>query len=143
MFSSLYLIWAGMWGILYRKFFWDFIGGVRMDTLLHKGIVPGKNVSPFLAVIVTRPLIQVFAIVLGSINLMLEFPGPFVKRTRLYRSLIFRTVLLIVQAFLGVLFYQGTNGAISSLVAASAYVKAQTKGERIERSQDEDAGTAG
>ena len=24
-------IWAGFWGLLYRKFFWDFVGGTLRD----------------------------------------------------------------------------------------------------------------
>jgi hypothetical protein len=25
------VVWAGFWGIFYRKFFWDFVGGVLRD----------------------------------------------------------------------------------------------------------------
>lgn len=32
-------IWAGFWGLFFRKFFWDFVGGVRMNTATQKGIM--------------------------------------------------------------------------------------------------------
>ncbi|KAG9008944.1 hypothetical protein FRB93_005994 [Tulasnella sp. JGI-2019a] len=134
--ASIYIIWAGIWGIFYRKFFWDFVGGVRMDTATQKGIIPGKNSAPFLAIIVAVPLIQILAMVLGSINLMVEYPVPFIKKTPLYRGWIFRIILLTFQSFVGILFYQGTNGAIWSAIAALAYVRAQMKGETIEEAKD-------
>ncbi|KAG8862649.1 hypothetical protein FRB96_001208 [Tulasnella sp. 330] len=63
------IIWAGIWGIFYRKFFWDFVGGVHMDTATQKGIIPGKNSAPFIAIIVTVPFVQIVALLVGMLNL--------------------------------------------------------------------------
>ncbi|KAG9038266.1 hypothetical protein FRB95_002227 [Tulasnella sp. JGI-2019a] len=134
--ASVYLIWAAIWGILYRKFFWDFVGGVLEDTPTQKGIIPGKNSAPFLAIIITVPLVQILSIVSGCTNLLVELPGPFVKRTRIHRSWILRIVLLILQSFFGILFYQGTNATAISLIAIFAFMMAWMKGERIERAEE-------
>jgi len=134
--ASIYIIWAGMWGIFYRKFFWDFIGGTRVDTATQKGLIPGKNSAPFIAIIVTIPLIQILAILLGSFNLALACPLPIMKKLPVFRSWVFRAVLLTFQAFLGILFYQGTNAAIYSLTAAFAYTRAQMKGEVMEEAKN-------
>ncbi|KAG8940897.1 hypothetical protein FRC03_005012 [Tulasnella sp. 419] len=134
--GSIYLIWAGFWGIFYRKFFWDFVGGVRMNTETQKGIIPGPNAAPFIAIIVTVPLVQILSMVFGTCTLMMELPPPFLKNMAIYRSMIVRIILLLVQTFLGALFYQGTNGAIWSLIAAIAYTRAQMKGEIFEEARE-------
>jgi len=136
LFASIYGIWAGFWGLFYRKFFWDFVGGVRMDTATQKGIIPGPNSAPFIAVIVTIPLIQILVMVTGTFMVMLEYPAPFMKRLPIHRSLVFRVVMLVVQAFLAILFYQGTNAAVYSTVAAIGYIRAMTKGETLEEAKD-------
>jgi len=133
--ASVYLVWAGIWGIFYRKFFWDFVGGVRMDTATQKGIIPGHNSAPFIAVIVTAPVIQILAIILAIATLLLECPAPFMKKTPMYRSWVFRIVHLTLQAFLAILFYQGTNAAIWTMIAAIAYTRAQMKGETMEEAK--------
>jgi len=133
--ASVYLIWAGFWGLFYRKFFWDFIGGVRMDTATQKGIIPGPNSAPFLAVIVTIPLIQILTMLLSIFTIMLEYPAPFLQKTAMHRSWAVRIVILLLQGFLGILFYQGTNGAIWSTIAAIAYTRAQMKGETMEEAK--------
>jgi len=132
--ANIYIIWAAIWGIFYRKFFWDFVGGIRVDTATQKGLIPGKASAPFLAVIVAVPLVQIVAILIGSLLLMIEYPIPIVK-SAFYRSWIFRIVLLVFQAVLGSLFYQGTNAAIWSLVAVFAYTRAQMKGEQVEEAK--------
>ncbi|KAG8881402.1 hypothetical protein FRB97_009597 [Tulasnella sp. 331] len=107
--ASVYIIWAGIWGIFYRKFFWDFVGGVHMDTATQKGIIPGKNSAPFIAIIVTVPFVQIVALLVGMLNLT---------------------------AFLGFLFYQGTNAGIWSTIAAVAYLRAQIRGELLEGARE-------
>lgn len=52
------------------------------------------------------PVIQSLAIVVGVIMLTLELPLPQLKGLSLYRSWVLRIVLLALQAFLTVLFYQ-------------------------------------
>ncbi|KAG9045576.1 hypothetical protein FS837_006063, partial [Tulasnella sp. UAMH 9824] len=117
-FASVYGVWAGFWGLFFRKFFWDFVGGVRMNTETQKGIIPGANAAPFIAIIVTIPLIQILSMVIGVAILLLECPAPFMKKLPIYRSLVVRLIMLLIQAFLTVLFYQGTNAALYSLIAA-------------------------
>jgi len=107
-----------------------------MDTATQKGIIPGKNSAPFIAIIVTIPLVQIVALLVAMLNLTVEFPAPFIKKAAIYRSWIFRIMLLTFQAFLGFLFYQGTNGAIYSTIAAFAYIRAQMKGETKEEAKD-------
>ncbi|KAG8883620.1 hypothetical protein FRB98_003048 [Tulasnella sp. 332] len=134
--ASVYIIWAGIWGIFYRKFFWDFVGGVHMDTATQKGIIPGKNSAPFIAIIVTVPFVQIVALLVGMLNLTVEYPAPFIKKASIYRSWVFRIVLLTFQAFLGFLFYQGTNAGIWSTIAAVAYLRAQIRGELLEGARE-------
>jgi len=59
----------------------------------------------------------------------LEFPLPQLRGTMIHRSFPLRIVVLILQAFMAVLFYQGTNGALWSLIAAGCYARAQVLGE--------------
>ncbi|KIO16861.1 hypothetical protein M407DRAFT_181359 [Tulasnella calospora MUT 4182] len=134
-FASVYGVWAGFWGLFFRKFFWDFVGGVRMNTETQKGIIPGANAAPFLAIIVTIPLIQILSMVIGIVILLVECPAPFMKKLPIYRSLVFRLMLLLAQAFLTVLFYQGTNAALYSLIAAIGYTRAVMKGEVMEEAK--------
>jgi len=133
--ASMYLVWAAFWGLFFRKFFWDFVDGVRMDTATQKGIIPGPGSAPFVAIIVTIPLIQIFAMLLGFFNLLIEYPAPFIKNTSFYRSWVFRIVILLFQTLLGAMFYQGTNAAIWSLIAIFAYSRAQLKGETMEEAK--------
>jgi len=133
--AAVYAVWAGFWGLFYRKFFWDFIGGVRMDTATQKGIIPGPNSAPFIAVIVTIPLIQILSMIMGIFTVALEYPAPFLQKTPVYRSLVFRIVILVSQSFLAILYYQGTNAAIYSLIAAMAYTRAMVKGETLEEAK--------
>ncbi|KZT41512.1 hypothetical protein SISSUDRAFT_1000750 [Sistotremastrum suecicum HHB10207 ss-3] len=126
--ASIYLVWAGYWAIFYRKFFWDIVGGIVRDP---GGIQPSRGAEPFISVIVKAPIIQIMVIIVSLITLMVELPAPFIKGTSIYRSWTLRIVLLIFQAFLGVLLYQGTNGALYSLIAAYGYTMAQMKGETM------------
>jgi len=137
-FASVYLVWAGMWGIAYRKFFWDFVGG-HLDTVNAPpigGFHPGPNSAPFLEIIVKVPLIQILSILFGLFTLLLEYPAPFMKQTSLYRSFAARAVLLVLQSFVAVFFYQGTNAAIYGTIAAFAYGRAAMRGEMMEEAKE-------
>jgi len=145
--ASVYLVWAAIWGIFWRKFFWDFIspagvaiidrnttipsGSFLTCTLNCGGIIPGPQDAFFVEVIVTLPLVQIFGMILGIFMVTLEYPAPFLKDTSVHRSIVFRIVLLVFQAFIAVLFYQGTNASLYSLVAAIAYGRAAMKGEKM------------
>jgi len=126
--ASAYTIWASFWGFFYRKFFWDFIGGTLRDP---GGLQPSPKVSGFITAIVKVPIIQIITMMIAIFMVALEFPLPQLKGTRIYRSFVFRIVVLIIQAFFAVLFYQGTNGALWSLIAAGCYARAQYLGETM------------
>ncbi|KAG6831826.1 hypothetical protein H0H87_003745 [Tephrocybe sp. NHM501043] len=61
----------------------------------------------------------------------LEFPLPPLKKFAIHRSIVLRIVLLLFQSFLAILFYQGTNAAIWSFIAAMCYTRAQILGETM------------
>jgi len=126
--ATIYAIWAGYWGLFYRRFFWDFIGGTLRDP---GGIQPGPGAAPFVMVIVKAPILQILAMVLGFFILELEWPLPLLKKLPIYRNLVVRVVLLFFQAFLTILFYQGTNAAIWSLIALGCYTRAVALGEKM------------
>ena len=115
-------IWASFWGLIYRKFFWDFIGGTLEDpggiqwafflpprlrsVILSFHVRPSSKVAVFIAIIVDVPTIQILTMALAAFILCIELPFPPVKTLLFYRSLVLRTVLLIFQACLALLFYQ-------------------------------------
>jgi len=122
--ASIYLIWAAIWGILYRKFFFDFIDH-GFDTSGPKPIpIPNPRYGPILEIIVKIPLIQIFALLMALGTLSFELPAPFMKGTVFQRNFTFKAVFLLIQATLAILFYQGTNAFIWSLIAAVAYARA-------------------
>jgi len=131
--ASLYTIWAGYWGIFFRKFFWDFVGGTVRDP---GGIQAPARAAIFINIMVKVPVIQILSILSGVFMVALEWPLPILKKTPLYRSIVLRIVLLLAQASLDILFYQGTNGAIWSLIAAFGYTRAQLLGEEMEEAKN-------
>jgi len=135
--ASVYLIWAAIWGILYRKFFFDFI-----DRTYTSGTpplpVPNVRYKSILEFIVRVPVVQVVAMIMGFVTLAFEYPAPFLKGTFMQRNFTFKTVFLVFQAMTSVLFYQGTNAFLWSLIAAVGYTRAVMLGEvmSLEESQD-------
>lgn len=127
--ASVYAVWASFWGFFYRKFFWDFVGGTLRDP---GGLQASPNAAIFVTLIVKAPIIQIFAMALAMIMLCIELPLPMIKHLSLYRSLVVRVVLLLFQVFVTILFYQGTNAAIWSLIAAICYGRAISLGETME-----------
>jgi len=124
--ASLYTVWAGYFGLLYRKFFWDFVSGIKRNP---GGLQPANQDAFFIDIMVKTPVIQIISILLGLTILALEYPAPFMKGTAAHRNLITRVVLLVFQVFFAIMFYQGTNGAIWSLVALFGYSRAIMLGE--------------
>ncbi|GJJ06355.1 hypothetical protein Clacol_000546 [Clathrus columnatus] len=122
-------LWASFWGLIYRKFFWDFVSGTLR---FPGGLQPAASDKIFIDIIVKAPIIQILSILvaLSALALELGLPPP-LKKTMLYRSWIVRIVILIVQAFFTILFYQGTNAALYSFVAVIGYTMAQIRGESI------------
>ena len=60
----------------------------------------------FITVIVKAPVIQIISILLAGFIIALEFPVPYLRGTKLHRTIALRIPLLLVQAFFAVLFYQ-------------------------------------
>jgi hypothetical protein len=150
-FASVYVVWAGLWGCLFPKFFWDFVRGTNLTKeaagractdAIPCGIVPAPGDAIFVNLIVKAPVIQILAMVFGVTHLVIELV-PVVRKTAIYRSLPLKVVTLILQTFLSVLFYQGTNGAIYSFTAAIGYGVAVAKGEQMEAAKDNRGGKGG
>ncbi|KIM69787.1 hypothetical protein SCLCIDRAFT_103023 [Scleroderma citrinum Foug A] len=126
--ASAYAVWASFWGMFFRKFFWDFVGGILRDP---GGIQPSPRARVFIAIIVKVPFIQIMSMIVGLLILALEWPLPPLKGTQLHRSIPLRVVLLSFQSSLVLLFYQGTNASLYSLIAATLYITALNRGENI------------
>jgi len=137
--ASIYAVWAAFFGLFYRKFFWDFVGGTLRDP---GGIQPSPNAAIFITVIVKFPIVQSFTIVLALFMIALEFPLPQLKSLAIHRSIVFRIVLLLFLSSLTIIFYQGTNAAIWSFIAAMCYTRAQILGETMDNAK-ENRGKAG
>ncbi|KAL6310409.1 hypothetical protein BKA93DRAFT_755966 [Sparassis latifolia] len=131
--ATVYTVWASFFALYFRKFFWDFIGGTVRDP---GGIQPSPKVAVFITLIVKVPVIPIISMLLGFAMIALEYPAPFLKGTALHRSIIVRIIALINQAFLAVLYYEGTNGALWSLVAAICYTRALALGEVMEEAKN-------
>jgi len=140
-FASVYTLWAGMWGIFFPKFFWDFVNGGFQPGPNNAlgpctdanpcGIIPAPQDQIFINLIVKMPIIQIFAMIFSVTHLVLECV-PQVAKTSLYRSLPLRIVTYYLQAFLAILFYQGVNGGIYSFVAGTGFLIGQLKSEQFE-----------
>ncbi|PBK91431.1 hypothetical protein ARMGADRAFT_201320 [Armillaria gallica] len=130
--ASIYAVWSAFFGIFFRKFFWDFVGGIIRDP---GGIQPAPGAAVFISLIVKAPVIQIFTMIIGAFLVVVEYPLPQFKALAIYRSFVFRIVLLLFQAFLTVLYYQGTNASLWSLVAVICYTRAQILGEQMEEAK--------
>jgi len=130
--ASAYAVWCSFFALFYRKFFWDFVGGTLRDP---GGLQPAPSAAIFITLIVKAPVIPIINALVALVILAVENPLPLLKSMSIYRSLILRVVLLVFQAFLSILFYQGTNAAIWSLVAIICYIRALALGEKIEEAK--------
>lgn len=131
--ASVYAVWSAFWAFFYRKFFWDFVGGTLRDP---GGLQAPPSAAPFIAIIVKVPIVPVLAMIVGMILLALEYPMPMFKTLGIHRSFVFRIVMLMVQAALTILYYQGTNAAIWSLIAAFCYTRAVSYGEEMKEAKE-------
>ncbi|KAJ7079071.1 hypothetical protein B0H15DRAFT_891564 [Mycena belliarum] len=130
--ASAYAVWSSFFALFYRKFFWDFVGGTLRDP---GGLQASPSSAIFITLIVKAPIIPILNSIVGLIILSVENPLPLLATWSIRRSLILRVVLLVFQAFFSVLYYQGTNAAIWSLVAIICYVRAMALGEKIEEAK--------
>jgi hypothetical protein len=127
--ASVYGVWAGFYGLMYRKFVWDFIGGTLRDP---GGLQPSPNAAIFITIIVDFPIVQSLAMLIGLFMICLEFPLPALKGTAIHRSIVLRIVMLLMQTGVSLLYYQGTNCALWGFIAALCYTRAQLLGEVME-----------
>jgi len=126
--ASVYAVWASFYGLFYRKFFWDFVGGALRDP---GGLQAPPSAAIFVTMIVKLPIIQCLAMATGMFMIALEFPLPALKSLGIHRSIPFRILMLLNQTSLTILFYQGTNAAIWSFIASLCYMRAQLLGEEM------------
>lgn len=130
--ASVYAVWSGFYGLYYRKFFWDFVGAILRDP---GGLQPAPGAAVFITIIVKNPIVQIFAMIIGLAMIALEYPLPQLQGMALNRSFALKIVLLFFQAFVCILYYQGTNAALWSLIAAGCYTRAQLLGETMEEAK--------
>jgi hypothetical protein len=131
--ASIYAVWSGFYAIYFRKFFWDFVGGTLRDP---GGLQPAPGAAVFITLIVKNPIIQIFAMIVGLFMIALEYPLPALKTLSAQRSFALKVVLLMFQAFLCILYYQGTNAALWSLISAGSYARAIALGETMEEAKE-------
>jgi hypothetical protein len=131
--AAIYAIWAGYWGIFYRKFFWDFVNGTFRDP---GGIQPANQDAFFIAIIVKAPVLQLISMIVGTFMLVIETGPGSLKKMALYRSLVVRAVGFFMLAFINLIYYQGINAGIYSLIACFGYVRAMMKGETMEEAKE-------
>jgi len=131
--ASVYAVWSGYWGLFYRKFFWDFVGGIQRDP---GGFQAPAAAQPFIVLIIRMPVIPIFAILIGLFNIALEYPLPQLKSLSIHRSLVLRVVILLFQAFFTILYYQGVNSALWSIIAAFCYTRGIMHGEEMQEAKD-------
>jgi len=131
--ASAYAVWCSFFALFYRKFFWDFVGGTLRDP---GGLQPAPGAAIFITLIVKFPIIPIINALIALFLLSIENPLPLLKSTSIQRSLVLKVVMLVFQAFFSILFYQGTNAALWSLIAIICYVRAIVLGEKIEEAKD-------
>nr|VWP00782.1 Phosphogluconate dehydratase (EC [Ganoderma boninense] len=131
--AAVYALWSAYFGIFYRKYIFDFVNGILRAP---GGVQPAASDSIFIAVIVKAPIVQILNMVLSLVYITLDYPAAFLKNTALHRSFPIRIVLLFLMTFLSILYYQGTNAAIYSFIAALCYARAQLKGEVMPEAKD-------
>jgi hypothetical protein len=130
--ACVYTIWSSFYALIYRKFFWDFMGGTLRDPGGYQ-TAPGATV--FTTMIIKVPVVQLFSMVLGVLLLAIEYPIPPLKNLSIRRSFVFKIVMLLFLTFFTCLYYQGTNAAIYSFIAACCYIRAQVLGEKMEEAK--------
>ena len=86
--------------------------------LIHRGIHhaefgpvsslsrPAPSDSIFISIIVKAPIVQIISMLLAFGYLALDYPAPFMKGTAIHRSFPIRIVLLLLQTFFSILYYQ-------------------------------------
>ena len=131
--ACVYAVWSGFYGLIYRKFFWDFAGGIMRDP---GGYQAANGAAIFVTMTIKIPVMQILSMILGILLLAIEYPAPPLKDLSIRRSFVFKTVMLLFLTFFTCLYYQGTNAAIYSFIAACCYGRAQVLGETMQEAKD-------
>ncbi|GAA5842051.1 hypothetical protein JCM11251_001998 [Rhodosporidiobolus azoricus] len=125
--AGAYVAWGALWGIFYRKFFWDFVGG----TLGPDGLLPAPRAALFIKVIVDVPVVQIVNLLNGLFTLALEWPVKPLVGTAFHRSHGFRLMFYLWSSVLAILVYQTVDGAVFYLITLLAYARSLGKKEVI------------
>lgn len=80
---------------------------------------PAASDSIFVSIIVKAPVVQILSMLVAFLYLMLDYPAPFLKNTAIHRSFPIRIVVLLLQTFFAILYYQ--VGVPALLSRASMY----------------------
>ena len=67
---------------------------------------PAPSDSIFVTIIVKAPIVQILSMLLAIGLLAFEYPVPFLKNSAIHRSFPIRIVLLLLQTFFAILYYQ-------------------------------------
>ncbi|KWU42869.1 hypothetical protein RHOSPDRAFT_35598 [Rhodotorula sp. JG-1b] len=127
--SGAYVAWAALWGVVDRKYFWDFVGG----SLGPDGIVPPPAANVFIKLIVDVPIFQIVNLVNGLLTIALEWPlsSTKMKERKLYRSHWLRIGIYVWAALVASFVYQTVMGTIFYLITTLAYANSLRLGEQI------------
>ncbi|KAM0790256.1 hypothetical protein ACM66B_005562 [Microbotryomycetes sp. NB124-2] len=124
---GLYVIWAGAWGIMYRKFFFDFVGG----HLGPHGLVPSQRLQFFVKTIVDLPVWQIVNIVNGILTLILESPLHLLKATFVHQIHFLRVALYLWAAACAAIVYQTVDASVFYLITCLVYCRSWAHGEPL------------
>ncbi|KAK4050202.1 hypothetical protein OIO90_005184 [Microbotryomycetes sp. JL221] len=106
------VIWGGSWAIVYRKFFFDFVGGHLGPT----GLIPSNNVKGFVSLIVDWPAFQVINIINGVVTIIIEYPSPLTSQAP-------RIIFYLWCAFSAVIVFQTVDAALFYLITVMIYAR--------------------
>ena len=67
---------------------------------------PAASDSIFISIIVKAPIVQLISMFLAISIILFDYPAPFIKGSAIHRSFPIRIVLLLLQTFFSILYYQ-------------------------------------
>ncbi|TIB04451.1 hypothetical protein E3P94_00174 [Wallemia ichthyophaga] len=97
--ATTYVCYACLWGLVYRKFFFDMMGG----ALAANGIEPNDKINVIILITVTVPLIQILVLLHSLFNLLLFYP---IKLFSNADSFNFKMYSLFLNGWFAILVYQ-------------------------------------
>jgi hypothetical protein len=77
-----------------------------VNSYFFLDVRPANSDKIFITLIVDIPIIPIFAMVFGFLNLLMELPYSPLRSMSIFRSFAVRIVFLLIQAILAILFYQ-------------------------------------